>query len=70
MEPPVCEMCGEHLAEFQTEEVGMCSGCFESATRDALTPLLGKRCCEPVYQRADGLWAICIAPFGTPHVHG
>lgn len=70
MEPPVCDRCAEHLAEFRTEEVGLCADCLAIETRAALKPLLGDRCCEPVYQRADGMWAICIAPCGVPHVHG
>jgi hypothetical protein len=69
MDQPYCDHgCGQ-LAVIQCEEVGLCDDCLEVAAREALAPLLGKRCCTLVKQQANGEMAICIAQYGTEHCH-
>jgi hypothetical protein len=68
MEAPMCEICGEAEASLKLEEAATCDDCLADACREALLPLLGKRCCFPVRQRCGEL-AICIATYGVEHDH-
>jgi hypothetical protein len=69
MEYPKCEVCGELDLTCQTEHVGMCDDCFADSCREALLPLLGKRCCS-VSTQTKGYLQICLAPYGVEHAHG
>jgi hypothetical protein len=69
MDPPYCEICGESHATMQMEDACVCDDCFANECREALRPLLGKRCCTPYRQRTSEL-AICLAVYGIEHTHG
>lgn len=68
MDSPICEICGEAEASLKLEEAAVCDDCFADSCRETLLPILGKRCCFPVWQGCREM-AICIAVYGVEHDH-
>jgi hypothetical protein len=70
MDRPYCEICGESHATWKMEDVGVCDDCFADECREALFPVLGKRCCAVYCQPVTKQPAICLAMYGQEHTHG
>lgn len=69
MDEPMCELCGENPATMKMQDAAACDDCFANDCRDALRPILGKRCCTLYRQRGTNEPAICLAVYGVEHEH-
>lgn len=70
MDRPYCELCGESHATLKLEDAAACDDCFARECREALLPVIGKRCCTVYRQPVTNEVAICLAVYGIEHTHG
>jgi hypothetical protein len=70
MDTPNCEVCGEQHATMKMEDVAVCDDCYADECREALLPVLGKRCCTLYLQPGTNAPAICLEVYGVEHTHG